>query len=133
MGIAALLPGMQFMIEKMQKELDEMRTMLGILQDEPTTTTEKHVAIGKSGWPEDPQERKLEMQKRMKVRDEKRAAQLGMNSKAHPDHAKFVEKMKRLRKREWAAMSPAKRKARLAKMAAGKKKKPVVKLAEVAA
>jgi hypothetical protein len=129
---------MKVMIEKMQKEYDEMRMLLGILQDEEPTTEQrgvgrprKHMATGKSGWSDDPEQRKLEMQRRFKVREEKRAKKLSPRDKAHPDHAKWIEKMTRQRKREWAAMSPQKRRERLAAMAAGrakKSKKPLVKL-----
>jgi hypothetical protein len=141
MGVAALLPGMNFMLEKMQQQIDEMKTMLGILQEQPTVLEGKR-SVGrprkiKSSWSDDPEERKLEMQRRMKIREQKRVAHIPVSSKAHPDHAKWIEKITRQRKREWAALSPQKRRERLARMEAGrakqraaakKPKKPLVKL-----
>jgi hypothetical protein len=80
-----------------------------------------------SGWSSDPEERSREMRRRFKVRDQKReqnqVKHLSPRDKAHPDHAEWKKKLGRARKREWAAMTPAQRKARLAAMAAGKQQK----------
>jgi hypothetical protein len=125
MGMAALLPGMQFMIERMQAELDEMRRALGILQagEVPKKVGRpRKVATGASGWSDDPEERSREMKRRYEVRDKKRAAQGNPRDKDHPNHAEWVAKTAKAHKRFWKNMTPAQRKARLAAMAAGQKR-----------
>jgi hypothetical protein len=128
MGLAAMLPGMVHMLEMMQTEVDNMRTQLAALQGQAAmgsqpkrrTGRPRGISKGLSGWPADPEERKLEMQRRMakwKVKQPQKESALSKQ-----------------RKRAWAALSPAKRKARLAAMQAGKKtqaklKAPVVRMA----
>jgi len=41
----------------------------------------------------------------------------------HPDHAKWVAKMRRAQHKKWAGMTEREKKLHLAKMAAGRKKK----------
>ena len=139
-GIAALLPGMQRMIELMQRELDVMRSQLAGLQATPRKIAGKRsvgrppVSLGGvagSGWPSDPDERKLEAQRRMKVRAQNKATH--PRDVNHPDHAAFVAKASAAAKARWGKMSVRARKERLALMAAAKVKKkkakaPVVKL-----
>ena len=73
-----------------------------------------------SGWPADAEERRAEMKRRQAKR---RRNALKKGPKAYQD-------LTAVAKRTWANMSPAKRKARLAAMLAGRlaKKKPAVKL-----
>jgi hypothetical protein len=142
MGLAALIPGMQRMIELMQHELDMMRERLTGLQEPRKKTGRPPKAIAgeklASGWPADPEERKAEARRRMQNRDSKRRqraakAAKSMVSKDSPDHDKFRKKMKQAAKRRWANMSFKERKAKLAAMRAGRKQKkaPVLKLEAV--
>jgi hypothetical protein len=130
MGMAAMLPGMVHMLEIMQNEVDNMRTQLAALQGQAAMTSQpkRKKPVGRpsgksrglSGWPADPDERKEEMQRRM--------------SKWKTPHPQKQSALSKRRKKAWAALSPAKRKARLAAMAAGRKVKaklnaPVVRMA----
>jgi hypothetical protein len=123
MGMAALIPGMQYMIEHMQKELDSMREYLGILQtadddggDKGPMKNPKRVKGSQGPWKDmTPEERSIEMRRRMAVaRGEKPARK---QAKPVKDSALSQE-----RRKAWAALSPKKRKERLAKMAAGRQK-----------
>ena len=85
MGIAALIPGMQRMIELMQQELDRMRAKLAAAQSgEPTPVTVELKTLGrpkgrksksnKGGWPADPLDRAKEQARRKGVAEAKREA-----------------------------------------------------------
>jgi hypothetical protein len=52
---------------------------------------------------------------------------------AHPDHAKWLKKMRARTEATWDNMSPAERKKRLDNMAAARPKKPVLAAAFAAA
>jgi len=131
MGLAALIPGMQRMIELMQLELDRMRAQLTGLQASPrrVQTATKRGRPRKvretlaTGWPADPAERKLEAQRRMQVRLAKRAKATHPRHPDHPDHAAWVKSVSAAQKKKWAGMSNKQRKERLAQMAAGKNEK----------
>lgn len=87
MGMAAMMPGMVYMIELMQEQLDQLRAMIGMVQPEPqapirvtnkllerhddgTLTYKKRRAKGAgSYWDKlSPEERSAEMQRRMAKR-----------------------------------------------------------------
>jgi hypothetical protein len=78
MGVAALLPGMVHMLERMQAEIDSMRAFLEVV-DEHTTAMPKR-SIPRSNGVKDywarmsPEERQAEMKRRVK---------LGMRRKAN--------------------------------------------------
>lgn len=148
MGMAALLPGMQHMLDLMQRQLDAMRLELSAAQEpqkklrRPLKAAEAPApapARNPSGWPADPDERKKEMARRMQARDAKRrqraqAHPKSIAAKDHPQHEKFVKIMRQASKRSWDNLTPKQRKARLAKMAAGRKAKqaapiPMIKMA----
>ena len=88
----------------------------------------------KSGWPADPAARSLEMQRRRALwhGDAKKsgpkkpkvtlAKATHPRDPNHPDHAKWVAKMRRSNKKFWAGMTPEERAARIAKFTAGRKK-----------
>jgi hypothetical protein len=118
MGMAALLPGMQHMLELMQAQLDDFRRQLQGLQNpvrKRGRPRKQAAEPSKFGWSDDPEERSREMRRRM--------AKWGKNKPSESELSKQ-------RKRQWAALSPAKRKARLAAMQAGKnKKQPVAGMA----
>lgn len=112
MGMAAMLPGMVHMLELMQAEVDRFRQQLAGLQGAVQNGTGKLA----SGWPADPAERSAEMRRRMAVGKAKR----NLSSEA----------LSAERKKQWDAQPAKVRKARLAKMLAGRmaKKVPAVKL-----
>lgn len=137
-GLAAMLPGMQHMIELMQAELDRMRRMLTGLQETPAKkkmgrprkVKSSEPEVFRSGWPADPEERKLEMRRRV--------AKRGQKAKAEAKSAK----LSKLARERWNNMSAREKKAKLKKMTAaryGKKAKakkarkvaPVFELAQV--
>jgi len=118
MGMAALLPGMQHMIELMQAEFDELKQYLAGLQNSEPGKVGK--PAGKSGWPDDPAERSAEMKRRMAV-----AKGLAKAKQPKPQQPSALSLE---RKKAWAALSPRKRKARLAAMIAGRHKQPTVNL-----
>ena len=136
-GMAAYLPGMQYMIELMQHELDEFRNRLALLQEmkEPVEGRKRGRPKGSGGsygWEGmTPEERSAEMKRRMQVHKRK----LLVTHPDHPDHAKWVAKMARLHRAVWAKKTKAEKEAWKAKMAAGKvkaaakKHKPAVALA----
>ena len=119
MGMAALLPGMVHMLEIMQQQVDDFRTQLAALQGgavlqkakpgRPPNAAKRRG--GAMGWSSDPEERKAEMKRRMKVAAQKKG------------QAVKSSKLSEERKAQWAALSPAKRKARLKAMIAGREKK----------
>jgi hypothetical protein len=118
MGMAAMLPGMVHMLELMQQQVDDFRTRLAALQGQAAMQGSSRPARNgrlASGWPADPEERSREMKRRMKV---------SKSNNSKPS-ALSVE-----RKKAWEALSPAKKKKRLAAMLAGRKAKvtPVVQL-----
>jgi hypothetical protein len=149
MGIAAMLPGMQHMLELMQHELDRMREMLAAAQTgelpravvknlgyrveqrrpvgRPPRTPEQARFKAKSGWDKlSPEERSAEMMRRIQVAREKREAAriaaLHPRDVGHPDHEKWAANLRKTRKSEWEKKSPAQKKAFVAAMKAGKAK-----------
>jgi hypothetical protein len=131
MGLAALLPGMKYMLELMQKAFDEKRDLLTALQEGIEAVTPKRIGRPpgaknriQSGWPTDPEERRIEMKRRIAMRGKK--PKLHPRDPKHPGHDEWMAKMKSVQKKTWKNMTVAQRKARLASMAAGRK--PAVKL-----
>jgi hypothetical protein len=140
MGIAALLPGMRYLIELMQKAYDERRDLLGVLQEGIETVAPTKPKLGRppgsvnkpgtksSGWPDDPEERKTEMLRRMAVRKQNAGAVSSSPAhKDHPDHERWVENIRKAQKQAWKKKTPAQKKAwqeaMLAGRAKGKRKK----------
>jgi hypothetical protein len=106
MGIATLMPGMQYMIERMQATLDEMRGQLARLQgaeEAEPVTSKRRVDAGKQGWAGmSAEERSAEMRRRYKVRAKKARASAA--------------------KSRWDEMSKKEREEWKHKMQAGRKK-----------
>jgi hypothetical protein len=113
MGVAALLPGMQYTIEVMQAKLDEMRALLAHVQESGAQPEPKSPRGGASWASLTPEERSTEMRRRMAV----------ARGEAKPRTSVQSTALGRQRQKEWAAMSPRKRKERLAKMLAGRQAK----------
>jgi hypothetical protein len=124
MGMAALLPGMQHMVDLMQRQLDEMRQQLAVLQEEPLPKARgKRISAGKSGWGGmSAAERSAEMQRRIVVRKRNQAAKLNPRHKDHPDHAQWVANLAKAGRARWAKKTKAEKEAWKAAMAAGKVK-----------
>ena len=140
MGMAALIPGMQFMIDRMQKELDDLRQVLTGLQQEKETDDDEPVGdlekwlykrkskSSKSYWAGmTPKERSAEMKRRAKVAfDKKQAAtapgeevdidSLHPRDSRSPRHKAYVAKVKRGQKRYWDNLSPEARETRISNM-----------------
>ncbi len=121
------------MIELMQKAFDEKRDLLTALQqgvEQIANGAEKQTRIGRppgsknkrtSGWPDDPEERRAEMRRRQKVAAANRGGdKLHPRDPQHPNHAKWLADIRKTSKKAWSQLSPAKRKARLVAMAAGR-------------
>ena len=142
MGICAELPGVQRAIDRLisykdglLERLTALRQARGDLSYEQVTVapagrrgrppkallagTARDVADAMrhpSGWPADPEERKAEMQRRMKVHAEKAAGKLHPRDARHPQHEAWVRKMRRVQKAYWKNLSPDERNARQQKM-----------------
>jgi hypothetical protein len=149
MGMAALIPGIQHVLDTIQRELDSLRTRLAAAQGglalalpesaprrgRPPKKKAKAAAIAtrSSGWPSDPEERKREMARRRRkaLRNQAKTPKaLHPRDVGHPEHDKFAAKSKRAHKKYWAGLTVAERKARVAAMVAGRTKRvPEVRLA----
>jgi len=150
MGMAAMLPGMVRMVELMQTQVDELRAQLGQMQppkkkmgrpskadleqraaaDAGQLARSPRANGAASGWPADPEARRAEMRRRMQVAAAKNGQSLVKarfqpnhpRNVDHPDHAKWVAKMKKGRKKAWAAMTEAQQKEQVQKMVAGQQR-----------
>jgi hypothetical protein len=148
MGIAALLPGMQFMVERMQKELDAMKLQLAGLQNGRDQVTplgqflraedssvrkmmQKRGRPGRSrrssGWPDDPEERKVESARRRAVSLAKQKAkqkekELPAQNKDSPKHEAWVKKLRASQRRYWNNLTATEKKNRIAKLTAARRK-----------
>jgi len=131
MGLAALLPGMTYMLELMTRAVSEKRDLLGLLQEGlPAMSRPK----GKQGWSDDPEERSREMKRRQQVGRLKRGEGFATASanevpipnhprnKNHPQHKLWLKRIKKSREGYWDKLTPAQRVARLNQMAEGKRK-----------
>jgi hypothetical protein len=102
MGMAALLPGMQFAIECMQRQLDEMRAQLAQMQNgrqpakKSRSMKQNPSKVGNIGWPADPAARSAEMKRRMAVARAKAPKIKGPGSPA------FAKRASNAAKARWA-------------------------------
>lgn len=118
-GMAAFLPGMQYMMELMQRQFDELRGQLALMQ---TGTKEKSHSNG-HGWGDmSAEERSTEMKRRRAVSKHKQAAARHPRDKDHPDHAKWVAKLAKGRKAAWDRKPKAEKEAWKTAMKAAKAK-----------
>jgi hypothetical protein len=124
LGMAALTPGMQYMTELMQRAMDEHRTLLSLCQLESDDHSgDRRIAEAKGSWAHmSAAERSTEMKRRIAMRARNKAPALNPRDRDHPEHAKWVAKMGKLRKAAWAKKSKAERQAWTAAMAAGRAK-----------
>jgi len=125
-------------LEIVQQHVDELQAQLGQRQKRgpgrppKAATIDATSHIRTSGWPADPEERRAEMARRMKVAAEKKGANAKIaqhgspNHPRHPDHpghAKWAAKMKRSHRKAWAGLTEQQRQARIEKAVAGRGQK----------
>lgn len=119
MGIAALLPGMTYAIELVQKQLDEMRGQLEVIMSGGGTARKVgrpkgSTSASRNGWAGmTPEERSAEMRRRQMVavgKAEPRAKKRGTTKEG---------KIGSYQKQLWASYTPAQRKKRIAAARAG--------------
>src|SRR5262245_53319583 len=149
LGIAAMIPGMQLMLDLMQQQLDEYRHELDQVQQNGQPN--RFAKAGKARWagmtaaersaeghrmrnkqPKNPTmtsywaqmtpaERSQEVKRRMAMR--KPVVKLHPRDAAHPEHKKWIAKMRKVNTENWARLTPAERKRRTEAMVAGREKK----------
>lgn len=121
MGMASLLPGMQYTVERMQRMLDEFRAELAALQ------VGHHGAkarAGKGAWAGTTTEERSEIAKRRwETRRRNAAAKAGEKipglhprDAQHPGHDAWIAKLKVAHKKAWAALTPAEKQAKSDRM-----------------
>lgn len=145
MGMAALIPGMQFMLDRMQQELDELRQVLAGIQkkneqpgdDEPVADLEEFLYQRKSKsskgywYSMTPKQRSAEMKRRAKVSLEKKQAasaageeidvnKLHPRDKRSPRHKKWLAMMTQTQRKHWDNLSAKDRQNRIDKMLASR-------------
>lgn len=150
MGRAALVPGMQHMIELMQAQLDEFRRALGQLQEPvrrgPGRPKVDHVDPevrsrgSASYWAKmTPEERSAEMRRRQQVaaglkpgrkmppKAEAKPLKMHPRDPRHPGHGAWLKTMRKAQKKAWDRLTPAQRTERQNRMKAGRGL-PLIKL-----
>jgi hypothetical protein len=146
-GMAALLPGMQHMLDEMQNVLNTFRENLeaaqapGKKRGRPRKIViEDTEAVKKSRrsagyWAKmTPEQRSAEMKRRAAVIVAKggksvilpRGGKLHPRDPRHPGHEAWLAKLRAAQKKTWANMSKAKQRAQQARMQAGRR--PQVKM-----
>lgn len=121
MGMASLLPGMQYTVERMQRMLDEFRAELAALQ------AGHHGAKARAGmgaWAGTTTEQRSEIAKRRwETRRRNAAAKAGEKipglhprDPQHPGHDAYIAKLRAAQKRAWKALSPAAKQAKVESM-----------------
>lgn len=117
MGMASLLPGMQYMVEQMQRMLDEFRAELAMLQAGHHGAKAR---AGKGAWAGKSAEERHEIAKRRWETRRRNAeaadAPRHPHDPRHPGHEAYIAKLRESQQRAWAALSPAAKKAKIRKM-----------------
>jgi len=113
-GLAAQALGLHRAIELLQAELRNLNAQLAEAQpaEEPRPVGRPAGKARKSGWPADPEERSREMKRRQAVTAKKR--------KKAPQIHDTIAKLRKKARASWARLTPRERKARVAKMLAGR-------------
>ena len=126
MGMAAMLPGLQYALELMQHQLDDFRAELARLQGGEAPRAKIGRPKGsankaKSGWENmTAEERSAEMKRRQAVAKANKATH--PRDPNHPGHDEWVANLRKIQLKHWNKQSPAQKEARIAAMEAGKKK-----------
>jgi hypothetical protein len=116
-GMAAFLPGMQYMVELMQRQLDEFRQELALFQalDDKRAAPKK---AAKGAWAGmTAKERSAEMKRRLAARAAKKTAKLHPRDSRHPGHDAWREKMRVAQKKRWNSLTEPQKKQQMRKMA----------------
>jgi hypothetical protein len=148
-GMKACLPGMQYLFERIGKELAEFQSMLKLMDElggprkvgrprnvipaetsivpaieAPEFVSVRRSIAQKSSWAKmTPEERSAEMSRRRAVGQAKKTAKLHPRHPDHPEHEAWKGKLAQGRKDAWARKSKAQKAAWLAQMNAGKAKR----------
>jgi hypothetical protein len=143
-GIAALLPGMQHMVDLMQEQLDQFREQLEAAQTSKKRIGRPPGSVNKAQGPASfwakmtPEQRRIEGQRRRAVAMGEAPSQDHdpYRTKAkrkghprnpeHPGHEAWLAKLRAAQKKAWAGMSKVQQRAQKARMQAGRR--PQVKL-----
>jgi hypothetical protein len=138
MGRAGMLPGIQIAIDLLQEHLDTMKAELYQLQAvlanghaaETVAQSRRLAAPRKKGWPADaaqgywgkmtPEERSVEMQRRMALRTAKKAKANHPRNEGHPGHAAWLAKLRKVQQERWNSLSPAAQKRHIKQMLAAR-------------
>lgn len=122
MGLASLLPGMRYLRDQMNEEIARLEQTLAAFQGvDPDAAPRRGRPPGsgrKSGWSDDPAERRLDMQQRMAKRKPKPTHP---RDKRHPGHAEWLKTMAEAQKKRWKGLSAAERKKAVARLIAGQR------------
>jgi hypothetical protein len=117
-GMAAFLPGMQYMVELMQRQLDEFRQELALFQalDDKRTAPKK---AAKGAWAGmTAKERSAEMKRRFAARAaKKKTAKLHPRDSRHPGHDAWRETLSAAQKKRWNSLTDSQKKQQMRKMA----------------
>lgn len=134
-GIASVLPGAKYILERMQEELNYLQQVLAAHQENRQEGGEpkrrgrppgsKNPFVKKAGsWAGmTKEERSQEMKRRQMVAQLRRGGQpvkMHPRDPRHPGHAEWVEKMRKSNKKAWANLSATQRKQRIARMVMGR-------------
>lgn len=143
MGIAALIPGAQYVLAKIEGELDKLRAMLAAAQANGAGSARDYIEAeaprkpdgrGSSWQGMTREERKAEGRRRaQKARENKAAKEANAprhpSDPRHPAHEKWIANLRASQKKYWASKSKAARKAQIKKMHEGKAAKKAQGLA----
>lgn len=119
-GYASAIPGLQLAVDTLQHQLDAIRRRLGQLQ-EPKPQRGRPPKQNRSGWSDDPEERRREMARRRA----KRKQNLHPRDPEHPRHAEWAAKTAKAAKKYWASLSPAEKQIKQVAMQRGRKHQAV--------
>jgi len=142
MGLAALLPGMRYMIEYMTKAYEEQRDRLARLQGgngltkygkklgRPlgTETSDKKKEGRGSSWGNMTKEqRSVEMKRRRQLGDANKlrkaqAAATHPRDPNHPKHQQWIDNLSKAQQASWGSLSEGQKKAKLNHMNKARKK-----------
>jgi hypothetical protein len=120
MGMAALLPGMQYALEQMHKLVEDFREQLAGLQNGSGKTTTNKVGkkIATGYWDKmTPEQRSAEMKRRMASR-----SGLHPRDSKHPKHNEWLRKVRLANRRRWESMTPQQQREQMSAAGAGRTK-----------
>lgn len=119
MGMAALLPGMQYALDQMQKIVDDFREQLATLQNGGGKKTIRIKDEKKSAYWANmtAEERSQEVKRRMTMR-----TKLHPRDPAHPNHQAWLTRVTRANRKRWNSMTPEQRQAQMSAAGRGRER-----------